>query len=423
MTNNRLTVDEVFGTARNLPKNYVVRQHVDDAFISALSKGTHVIVHGGSKQGKTSLRKKHLMDDDHIVVSCSRSWGIADIHEAILKLAGYQITASEALTSNGKTKINLSIGPGDTQLSNETIKQVNKKHLELDIENVNDIIRALGELDFKKFIIIEEFHYLNESTQIDFAHILKAYHELSKYCFVIVGVWLEEDRLTAHNNDLVGRVISVNADTWHEIDIDNLLITSEDLLNIEFTKEFKSGIKKHCRGNVFLVQQVCMKACEAQNLHHAQQEKTIVAKNLDIYNEIKKTLSMQGGRYTKFLMDFSVGFQPTELELYKWILAPLIDLDEEHLNDGITAQALRRYLERRHPLGSQVSILKLVGALNRCVALQQEKNIRPIVIEYDTNRQRLKIVDKGFILWRSFQDKQELLELSDLGAEFHLTQQ
>lgn len=416
----KLSVDDVFGTARDLPKNYVIRNHVDDAFISALSKGTHVVVYGGSKQGKTSLRKKHLMSDDHIVVTCSRTWEIVNIHEAILKAAGYQLSASESLTTSGKSKICLTIGPGDTELSNETVRQVNKKHLELDIESVNDVIRALAEIGFQKFIIIEEFHYLSEQTQIEFAHILKAYHELSKHCFIIIGVWLEDDRLTAYNNDLVGRVISVNADTWLEGDIDNLLETSENLLNISFADEFKDGIKKYCKDNVFLVQQICMKACEAQNLHYAQDKKTIVAKNLDIYKEIKSTLSMQSGRYTKFLMAFSVGFQPTELELYKWILAPLIHLDEEHLRDGITAQAIRRYIEPKHPLGTQVSILKLVSALNKCVSLQQEKNIRPIVIEYDTNRQRLKIVDKGFLLWRSFQDTFELMELADLKEEFHL---
>lgn len=419
--NKKLSVDDVFGTARDLPKNYVIRKHVDDAFISALSKGTHVVVYGGSKQGKTSLRKKHLMNNDHIVVTCSRSWEISNIHEAILKAAGYQISASEALTTSGKSKICLTIGLGDTEISNETVRYVNKKHLELDIESANDVIRALEEINFQKFIILEEFHYLSEQAQIEFAHILKAYHELSKHCFIIIGVWLEEDRLTAHNNDLVGRVISVNADAWLEPDIDNLLSTSEELLNIEFTQEFKAGIKKHCKDNVFLVQQICMKACEAQNLHYAQEEKTVVAKNLDIYEEIKSTLSMQSGRYTKFLMAFSVGFQPTELDLYKWIMAPLIDLDEEHLRDGITAQAIRRYIEPKHHLGSQVSILKLVSALNRCVALQQEKNIRPIVIEYDTNRQRLKIVDKGFLLWRSFQERRTLIELADLEAELNMT--
>lgn len=419
---SKISVDEVFGTARDLPRNYVWRPHVDETFISALSKGTHVIVHGGSKQGKTSLRKKNLDGNDYITITCSRSWGIADIHEAILKAVGYQTCASESLTSSGKSKINLTIGLGDTELSAETVKQVNKKHLELDLSSVNDILRALEEVGFNKFIVIEEFHYLNEAIQADFSQALKAYHELSKYCFIIVGVWLEDDRLTAHNNDLVGRIISVNADLWQDADIDELLSSSEKLLNIAFSPPFKEGVKKYCKGNIFLVQQICMKACELQGVHSTQDKLVDVAQNLDIYEEIKRTLQMQTGRYTKFLMEFSIGFAPTELELYKWILYPLITLDEKYFENGLAAQAMRRMISERHPIGNQVSILKLIGALDRAVALQQEKNIRPIVIEFDKNRSRLKIVDKGFLLWRAFQEERYLLELADLDAELNASE-
>jgi hypothetical protein len=414
---SNVSVDEVFGTARDLPKNYVWRSHVDETFISALSKGTHVIVHGGSKQGKTSLRKKNLTENDYITITCSRSWGIAEIHEAILKAVGYQTSASESLTSSGKAKINLTIGLGDTELSAETVKQVNKKHLELDLASVNDVLRALDEVGFNKFIVIEEFHYLVETVQADFSQALKAYHELSKHCFIIVGVWLEDDRLTAHNNDLVGRIISVNADLWQDADIDELFTSSEKMLNIRFSQEFKDGVKKYCKGNVFLVQQVCMKACELQGVHRYQESLKNVAHGLDIYEEIKRILQMQTGRYTKFLMEFSVGFAPTELELYKWILFPLITLEETHFDNGLPAQAMRRMIVEKHPLSKQVSILKLIGALDRVVSLQQEKNIRPIVIEFDKNRSRLKIVDKGFLLWREFQDSNYLLELADLAAE------
>jgi hypothetical protein len=147
-----------------------------------------------------------------------------------------------------------------------------------------------------------------------------------------------------------------------------------------------------------------------------------VAQNLNIYEEIKRILQMQTGRYTKFLMEFSVGFAPTELEFYKWILYPLITLDEKYFENGLAAQAMRRMISERHPIRKQVSILKLIGALDRAVALQQEKNIRPIVIEFDKNRSRLKIVDKGFLLWRAFQEERYLLELADLDAELNVSE-
>ncbi|ENM3811205.1 hypothetical protein NYD84_003492, partial [Vibrio cholerae] len=137
-------VDEVFRTSRDLPQNYISRSHVDDLFVESLAKQTHIVVHGSSKQGKTSLRKKNLLESDYIVLTCSNNWNIADINESILKRAGYQITISESKTIKGTSKVSLSISLNDTKIgsdiSMELAKQINKKNLELDLENTNDVI-------------------------------------------------------------------------------------------------------------------------------------------------------------------------------------------------------------------------------------------------------------------------------------------
>ena len=60
-------------------------------------------------------------------------------------------------------------GERETEKSSATTKQP----LELDPEDVNDIIKALR--GFDKFIVLEDFHYLNIETQKDFAVALKAF--------------------------------------------------------------------------------------------------------------------------------------------------------------------------------------------------------------------------------------------------------
>ncbi|MDL2425161.1 hypothetical protein M2C68_21565, partial [Pseudomonas sp. BAgro211] len=82
----------------------------------------------------------------------------------------------------------------------------------------------------------------------------------------------------------------------------------------------------------------------------------------------------------------SVGFGSTEFDLYKWILCPLITFTTHNLENGITAQALRRFLEKRHPSGSMIKHGRLVGALLKVMDLQQEKKISPIIVEYDQTR-------------------------------------
>jgi hypothetical protein len=85
MFNPDLNVDEVFGISRDPPKNYVIRSNVDNVFVDNLARDRHIVIHGSSKQGKTSLRKYHLKTDDYIIVSCLNNWSMRDLFAAILK--------------------------------------------------------------------------------------------------------------------------------------------------------------------------------------------------------------------------------------------------------------------------------------------------------------------------------------------------
>ncbi len=145
---------DVYGIGRDLPLNYVARKSVDEYFVSNLTRDKHVIIYGSSKQGKTSLRKHCLIDDDYIVVHCSNKWGIDDLHSAILKRAGHEVTQSATKTTSGRNKIiagfkaNL-LGAGiETGGDRETTNSASTTTapLELDPEDVNDIITALGAL-------------------------------------------------------------------------------------------------------------------------------------------------------------------------------------------------------------------------------------------------------------------------------------
>ena len=206
---------DVYGIGRDLPLNYVARRAVDEFFISSLTRDRHVIVYGSSKQGKTSLRKHCLDEKDYIVVHCSNKWEIRELHAAILKKAGFEVTQSETKTTSGKNKIVAGFKAGalgialETGGDKETANTVSKttSAMELDPEDANDIISALN--DFSRFIVLEDFHYLPVETQKDFSVALKAYHEQSKLCFIVVGVWLEEGRLTVYNGaaNATGRVL------------------------------------------------------------------------------------------------------------------------------------------------------------------------------------------------------------------------
>src|SRR5215210_3228247 len=113
---------EVFGITRDITVNYVERDGIDEKLIDSLSRKQHIVIYGSSKQGKTSLRKHCLNDDDYIVVACGNAMDLGGLHSAILKAAGYQVQESTTRSADGKLKLDLKFGGS---LGNKVLGEVN----------------------------------------------------------------------------------------------------------------------------------------------------------------------------------------------------------------------------------------------------------------------------------------------------------
>jgi hypothetical protein len=285
----KFKTDEIYGITRDLPLNYVIRKNVDDKLIENLTRRGHIVIFGSSKQGKTCLRKHCLNPDEYIVIQCSNRWSIYDLNSAILKGAGYTITQSVRKSQTGKNKVegqfkgNLLFvggkisGHEESQSTFETVEKI-----EIDAEDVNDVISALNTIDFNKYIILEDFHYLPNETQNDFAIALKAFHESSKFSFIIIGVWLEENRLIVYNGDLTGRVISVNADKWSRKELLQVINDGANLLNISFSSDFIEPLLNECYDSVYIVQEACREACKLEKVNETQDELKEIGKKPDV---------------------------------------------------------------------------------------------------------------------------------------------
>lgn len=412
---------DVYGIGRELPLNYVSRKTVDEYFVDNLTREKHIIIYGSSKQGKTSLRKHCLQEDDYIVVHCSNKWGIADLHSAILKRVGYEVTQSSTRTTSGRNKIIAAFKAGifgigvDAAGEREESKTntVTTAPLELDPEDVNDVISALN--GFSKFIVLEDFHYLPIDTQKDFSVALKAFHEQSKLCFIIVGVWLEEGRLTVYNGDLTGRLVGVNADKWTDKELREAIAAGEALLKISFTTSFKDAVIGGCLESVYIVQEACYRACIREGINATQEKlREGVGEYLDVSALIRDVVNQQTGRYNSFITLFASGFQETALQMHKWLLYPVLTAEVGDLESGLSYRHLRDDLRHHHPEGNALNIGNLTQALQSTASLQVKKEIKPIVLDYDQTNLKLNVVDRGFLIWLGNQDRSELLELADL---------
>lgn len=414
--------DEVFGLRRDVPLNYVARPEVDERFVLELASEKHVVIYGSSKQGKTCLRKECLQEEDCITVQCSNTWNLRALHTGILKEAGFMVTESVEKSASGSKKVRASfmgripgLGGGvETERSDEEGGKTKKVSLELEAEDVNDVIQALESIEFERFIVLEDFHYLPLDTQTDFSVALKAFHEKSNFSFIVVGVWLEENRLIVYNGDLTGRVVSVNADVWSDDELREVIDRGGALLGVSFSDEFKETLLGRAESNVYIVQEVCRLTCHKEGVTKTQDELRTLGAETNVEDLVTAVVDQQRGRYNQFLVHFATGFQDTELEMYKWLLYPVLTLSLDELRAGLSYRQVRERIQSAHPRRADLNPGNITQALQNVAGLQVKKKITPIILDYDQTNLRLNVVDRGFLIWLSRQGLTELRGLVGL---------
>jgi hypothetical protein len=337
------------------------------------------------------------------------------LHAAILKQAGFHVVQETSTTASSGKRLSASLGAQVGSIGarleggrqSKQASHVTRRPLEFDIEDANDVIAALREVGFQKIIILEDFHYLPVETQKSFSIALKAYHEASDLCFMIVGVWLEGNRLLVYNGDLAGRMTAINADQWTEDSLTEVIEAGEEFLNIQFDRHLKESIVDQCFNSVYILQEVCAHVCSVEAIKKTQRKTRVVGELLNASRLTDAVISQQDGRYYAFLHDFAIGFRETELEMYKWILnAVLLYPNQKYMHLNRIQDLIRMY----HPLGMRIRTANIVQALQSVSSLQDLKGIRPIVLDYDRSSKRLYIVDRGFLIWRYRRPQEELFE-------------
>ena len=194
----------------------------------------------------------------------------------------------------------------------------------------------------------------------------------------------------------------------------------ESLLNVTFNDRFVSDLLQGCFASVHIVQEVCRRCLISEGVFQTGDKPRHVAEHASAAVLIKAVVDDQGGRYNGFLMAFADGFQQTDLEMPKWIVYAMLKSTVQQLSDGLRLREISRLIKAAHPKGQALNPGNITQALISASSLQVKKNIRPIIIDYDTTNRNLHVVDKSFLIWLASQNRDEILE--DLGisesAEF-----
>ena len=223
--------------------------------------------------------------------------------------------------------------------------------------------------------------------------------------------------MIVYNGDLTGRIIPINADQWAKKDLLSVVTGGERLLNISFDRIFVYELLAKCFESVSIVQECCRRACRDAGIFKTQEDQRLVPATKTVDDLVREVVNEQRGRYRAFITNFADGFQDTRLEMYRWLLWPILSTDSKVLESGLTYAEIRKSLQQHHPSGSDLNPGNITQALQSAASLQVEKNIKPIIIDYDATTRRLSVVDRGFLVWLASQDQQELFECAGLPRE------
>lgn len=195
------------------------------------------------------------------------------------------------------------------------------------------------------------------------------------------------------------------------------MTTGADMLRVAFTERFEDQLVANCHNSIFVVQEACLLACTEAGLELRRNNAPIVPLDPDARALIEKVVERQSARYREFLQNFAGGFGETELQMYRWLLLPVVVSDADGLERGLTYREIGILLRQHHPRGKDLNAGNISQALKSTARLQVSQGVKPLVLDYDQSLQRLNVVDRSFLIWLGSQDRQEILELVDLPVE------
>ena len=174
-------LNEVFGVSASIPKyTYVDRSGLDNRFKYGLQRDAHIVLHGGSKQGKTVLRRANLPETSSSVVQCRATTTCTQIYEQVLADIGVSIvvntttTSSKGVEAGGKTGGTFGSSlfgslkaEASLNATTDTSDSESRQSLATGVDNLKFVSESINRSG--KRPIIEDFHYMPEEERRSWA--------------------------------------------------------------------------------------------------------------------------------------------------------------------------------------------------------------------------------------------------------------
>jgi len=419
---------DVFGVKSKLIESYIERDSVDEKFKNAITDGNEVIVYGSSKQGKTSLILRHLDEDKYVKVECSPQTQPIDIYKSVLRQLDIRYTESGTTESGkehgGKISAGFSIkipfiGDTDTKAEisdKESAKETTKEHyIEYNLALAQDVSELLIKCGIDKYIVLENFHYLEIDVQDKLAYDLRVFQD-HHLIFIVLGIWREANRLVQFNGDLLDRVTEVPVEPWSANDFERVICKGEKLLNVDF-----SLVKKQLISDSFdsigVVQEICKHCCLSAGIEQTVAGEAVVIQQKHLDKTLKDKASEYGVRHIRNFEAFvdiiaktSVQSGKPSLAFPYYFIKLLLTQSFEEIEKGLSRGTLLDEIRKIHHRADDVRSGDLGKFLHNLTQHQINKKIKPPFVDYDRGGKILKIIDSSLYFFLKHCDREEILD-------------
>jgi hypothetical protein len=374
------------------------QKKIFDGFL--LSPNEHLILHGPSKTGKSTLWSSELVANQVIKIPATPEMQISDLYVAIVDELDVFFTNQQTQNSELKGRFESEIKAKFPGLFGSSLKAGVEKAASSSATNERLVSPQLSSRNIAKYlsgagkmVVVENIHYSNDDFKKSLA---KELHNFSDYAskWILVGVQHKADAIFLENRDLVGRLKEITTGAFTKSQIIELLNVGGDHLNITFSDVVKNRIASESFGIAALAQDIAQKLCIESGITHRNAKPDFQIDFDDKFSIACNIIAKSSKNlYMKFCNDISQGGRSDgSTQKYNWFLRMIKECDIPSTG-LLNTEVYANIRNLGHDSIEQSTITQGLTYLDR---LQQRRIINPPVLEYNKESKRLFLLDPYF---------------------------
>lgn len=229
------------------------RESLKTKLNDTLSTGRHLVVYGPPGQGKTTLLRGLIRSKESLLVDCRSNLARKDIYRILLTWSGYSVSLERKRSGKLGGKASLTIfGVG---INGDTSGEVENKYqqLQADLTKGTEVCSLIKETKPPKYIILNNFDFLSDSTQSAVASELGIFEEQSDLRFILIGRWSDRYYVEKLSPELSGRLEKIHVPLWSKSDLLSYISSSSSVSGAPIVEnECQEYIAGVCNGDIGL---------------------------------------------------------------------------------------------------------------------------------------------------------------------------